>query len=497
MPAPEIKELRIAGRLDEAYTMALSELEVDKTNIWGKRNLSWVIYAQLDRLSDNLPEFLIKIEEVKKLDLPITEEMFFDNISIVVAKAAREINKHEPIDIKKLEKLFDAIKELPIKRNTKWYSSLFSAFQKGMKESSRYPEFADWWDFSNFLPEDFQKYKMDNGIEIMAIAEQGYITYAKHLLPQKNSIGEIVFDREKANSFLPILTKIAESYPKFQYPPYFQGKLLLALGEKDNFLSALLPFAKKKQNDFWVWEIIAEAFVNEPDKFFACYCKALLCFSPETMLVGIRQKMAKLLIERKLFNEAKTEIDIIVNTKKNNNNPIPNIILNWQKQDWYNRAITQSNNVKLYTEFSLLATSLLFFDVKEEAVMVEFVNSDRRVLNFIGYDDKHGYFKYDRFLKSVAKNDILLVRFQEGTLGGSYKIYTASKDLSNTNLQFFEKQIEGTLRIPSGQSFGFVEDVFVLPTIISKMNYSSGDKIKGTAKKTIEYKTKKVGWKLI
>lgn len=35
-------------------------------------------------------------------------------------------------------------------------------------------------------------------------------------------------------------------------------------------------FAKKKCNDFWVWEILAQAFPNEPDKVFACYCKPCL-----------------------------------------------------------------------------------------------------------------------------------------------------------------------------------------------------------------------------
>jgi hypothetical protein len=57
---------------------------------------------------------------------------------------------------------------------------------KGMKESHRYIEFADWWDFKNFRPEDFQKEKMPNGKEVMAIAEQAYIAYAKHLLPETN-----------------------------------------------------------------------------------------------------------------------------------------------------------------------------------------------------------------------------------------------------------------------------------------------------------------------
>ena len=59
MPAKEIKELRQSGRLEEAYVMAKEELEADSTNIWGKRNLSWVLYAQLDTVTSDLDLFLV------------------------------------------------------------------------------------------------------------------------------------------------------------------------------------------------------------------------------------------------------------------------------------------------------------------------------------------------------------------------------------------------------------------------------------------------------
>jgi|TARA_B110000908_G_C10196333_1_gene423109 protein involved in temperature-dependent protein secretion len=47
MPAKEIKELRKSGKLREALTMAQDELQADPTNIWAKRNISWVYYDEL------------------------------------------------------------------------------------------------------------------------------------------------------------------------------------------------------------------------------------------------------------------------------------------------------------------------------------------------------------------------------------------------------------------------------------------------------------------
>ena len=217
MPAKEIKELRQAGKLEEAYAMAKAELEADLSNISCKQNLSWVLYAQLNAFASNLDAFIEKINEVRELDLPTSEEMFFENISIPIARAARVITHESILDINKIQRLFDSIKELSINRNSKWFSVLFNAMHKGMKESNRYIEFADWWDLRNFRPEDFQKEKMPNGREVMAIAEQAYIAYAKHLLPQQTQHGEIIFNKDKAEAFLPVLSQIVEDYPQFQY----------------------------------------------------------------------------------------------------------------------------------------------------------------------------------------------------------------------------------------------------------------------------------------
>ncbi|MBK8927321.1 MAG: hypothetical protein IPM74_15745 [Crocinitomicaceae bacterium] len=232
--------------------MAKAELEADLSNIWGKRNLSWVLYAQLDELASNLYEFINKINEVKELDLPTSEEMFFDNISIVISKAARVISYETTQDFTKIHLLFDAIKELPIKRNSKWYSVLFNAMHKGMKDSNRYVEFADWWNLDNLRPEDFLKEEY-NGKKMMSIAEKAYIAYSKKLLegePLDPFGQQRVIDKEKIQSFLPKLDSLIDKHPDYQYPPYFKAKLLLASGSDENVLSAFIPFAKQKEMTF-------------------------------------------------------------------------------------------------------------------------------------------------------------------------------------------------------------------------------------------------------
>jgi len=497
MPAKEIKELRQAGKLEEAYAMAKAELEADLSNIWGKRNLSWVLYAQLDELASNLDAFIEKINEVKELDLPASEEMFFENISIVISKAARVITHEATLDINKIHRLFDSIKELSLKRNSKWFSVLFNAMHKGMKESNRYIEFADWWDFKNFRPEDFQKEKMPNGKEVMAIAEQAYIAYAKHLLPKQTQHGEIIFNKDKAEAFLPVLSQIVEDYPQFQYPAYFNAKLLLALGDKDNMLESLLPFAKKKRNDFWVWEILAEAFSSDPEKVFACYCKALSCKSPDEMLVSLRQKMARLLIARKLYNEARTEIDLLVHARTEHGFKIPAEVTNWQAMDWYKTAVQSKSNFGFYKAYLPIAEALLFSDVPEESVIVEFVNADKKILNFIASETKFGFLKYDRFFSDVKVGDTLKVRFQGGSNEGMHQLYTAIKVNDDTFKKQFMKEFQGVVRIPAGKPFGFMDDVFIHPSLVTKHKLTDGMQFTGKAIKSYNQEKKQWGWKLL
>ena len=496
MPAKEIKELRQAGKLEEAYAMAKAELEADLKNIWGKRNLCWVLYSQLDEIASKLDAFIAKLNELKELDLPASEEMFFENISIVISKAARTITNEAKLDISKIHRLFDSIKELPIKRNSKWFSVLFSTMHKGMKESNRYIEFADWWDFKNFRPEDFQKEKIPNGKEIMAIAEQAYIAYAKHLLPKQNLQGEIIFNKTKAEAFLPVLSQIVEDYHQFQYPAYFNAKLLLALGDKDNMLESLLPFAKKKRNDFWVWEILAEAFSNDAEKVFVCYCKALSCKCPDEMLVSLRQKMARLLIARKLYNEARTEIDLLVQARTEHGFKIPTEVTNWQAMGWYETAVQSKSNLSFYKRYLPISEALLFSDIPTELVIVEFVNSDKKILNFIASEQKFGFFKYDRYLASVQIGDVLSVRFNGGSNGGPFQVYTVEFDTNSDFRNQFVQEITGVVKIQEGKSFGFIDDVFIHPSLIHKYQLTNGMIFSGHKLKSFNRDKNKWGWKL-
>ena len=94
-------------------------------------------------------------------------------------------------------------------------------------------------------------------------------------------------------------------------------------------------------------------------------------------------------------------------------------------RDRYKTAAPQKSNFGFYKQFTSTAESLLFSDTPEETVIVEFVNADKKMLNFIASESKFGFFKYDRFFKDVKVGDTLTVRFQGGAKEGMYQLYTA------------------------------------------------------------------------
>jgi hypothetical protein len=496
----EIKELRQASKLDEALQMANQALETEPENIWNKRAAAWVYYDFLKKFArpDAYDAFKENLTKIKDLQLPEDEKMVFDNCAWQIGKLVFALNEKEPIDYGKINELFNIIKGFHFTKPSEAYSFIYKAFHKGYQNWSSYLTFAVWWNFENLRAEDYLKEEF-NGKKMMSIAEQAYIAYSKKLLegePLDPFGQQRVIDKEKIQSFLPKLDALIEKHPDYQYPPYFKAKLLLALGNDENVLSAFLPFAKQKRNEFWIWELMAEIFSANKDIQFSCYCKALSLNTPEDYLVKLRQKFAEMLIKRHMYSEAKSEIQIIIATREKNKWKLPNQIVQWTEQEWYKSATAKKENQDLYLNYSNQAEEILFQDILEEIIAVEFVNENKSMLNFVKDKQKFGFFNYTGFLTKPKIGDLLKVRFKGEGQDGYYKILTAKKVDSNTSCKAI-KDFEGTIKVISPQNFGFIEDIFVEPKIIEESKLTDGQQVKGRAILSFNKKKNEWGWKAI
>lgn len=494
----EVKNLRKSGNIEGALELALANYNQNANDIWNKRSLAWVYYDLTKKYAqeNNVDLFLEIIQKIKELELPLEEKMIFDNLIWAYNTLFRYIYSQKTINYTVADKVKESLSGLHFSFPSENFSLLIGALHKTFKDENGYTTLAEKSFFNYLRPEDYLPTEY-NGRKIMPLAEQIYINYCKSLIKGEPSMiinnGFLSVkhtpNKQQIADFLPKLDKIIENYPDYTFLPYFKAKMEIILGE-ESALQTFIPFAKKKKNDYWVWQLMYE-IIKDDQIEFACLCKALSLKSPEQFLGKIRQLLAEKLIEKHFFNEARTEIDLIIAEKTKNEQKISNQILLWKEQDWYQKATNLGTNIKLYNQYKSLAEEILYDDIEERIVVVQSVNEDKKILNFIQNKEKLGFFKYQKFLKNPKVGDILKVRLEEKE-NGYCKLITAKLD--NESISECVKSFNGKISI-FPQGFGFVDDVFINPELIKKHHINIEQEVKGKA--ILSFDKKKWSWKAI
>ena len=501
MSTKQITELRKAGRLDEALVLATEALAADPENIWNKRAAAWVYYEHLKKFVEPgaFEEFKENLVNIQELQLPEDEKMVFDKSAWQIGKMVFGLQKQEPVEHRRLNELFEIVKDFHFTKPSEDYSFLYKAFHGANQNWSGYLQFADWWNFENFLPEDGLKEEYA-GRQIMALVEKAYIAYSKKLL-EGNALDAFgrqkELDKERIESFLVALDAIIKKHPEYQYPPFYKAKLMIAIGgDRDETLSSFLPFAKQKRNDFWVWELMAEIFSDDKEIQFDCYCKALDLKTREDFLVKTRQMFSEMLIDRQMYDEARTEIQKVIAARERENWKIPNQITQWTEQSWYASATPKNDNKALYAKHSKRAEEILFKDIPEDIVAIEFVNANKNILNFVKKKGFSGFFKYSGHLKKPHVGDVVKVRFNGEGKDGFHKIFSARKAEPNEPCDAI-RMYKGSLKVIPPQNFGFVDDVFIEPRLVQQKELTDGQVLEGKAILTYNKKKSQWGWKAV
>ena len=500
MSFKEINDLRKAGNLDEALQMVNRDLESEPDSIWIKRAASWVYYAYIKENAkpESYEAFMEYLHKLKELDMPDDDRMVFDNVAWQVGSMVFALQREEHPDFSKYDAIFRIIRSFHFTVPSEGYSFLFKSFIKLSDTWQGFLDFADWWNLENFRPEDYLKEEL-NERKIPSLAERAYTAYARKLLegePVDQFGNNRAIDRDRINAFLPGLEQLIEQHPDFLYPPYYKAKLLLLMGDEEDALSAFLPFARQKKNEFWVWELMAEIFHDDDELLMACYCKALSLRTQEDYLVKMRQAFAAFLVEKEMYDEAKTEIEIVVDTRQKKQWGIPRQIAGWKEESWYQSAEAKRNNKDLYSKYRGKAEEILFRGIPEVVVVVEFVNTNRKMINFVKDRHTKGFFKYSGLIDRPVVGDILSVRFNGEIQNDFNKALTVRKCQDDVETELL-KSFEGTFQQMSGKDFGFCDHVFIDAGILNNLDLANGDHIHGKAIISYNNRRKEWGWKAI
>lgn len=518
MSFKEIMGFRKAGDLEKALEMALKDLETNREDLWNKRAAGWVYYDYTKKFARNIDykEFCRYLGLIEELKLPADEHMLFDQIAWQIGKFISSItfqailpqdkenkqNEDGNYSVATLQNIineyvlniFYKIKNYHFSKPSEAYTFLFKVFMKRFitVEDSLFLVFADWWGFENFTPEDYQKRIAENGKPFISLAEQAYINYSKQLLKLASNITEL--DIERINEFIPKLDKVIKDHPELEYPLYFKAKLFLLIGRKKEVRDFILPFVKRKLGEFWVWDLLSDTFSDDEPGKMACLCKALSCDGQEKMKINVHQKLANLLRLKGFNSEARNEESVIMAIKGKID--IDGFIVSENLNHNSVNRDSLDKNLALYQKYLKEAEEILFSSIPKELAVVEFVNKDNKILNFVINKTRAGYLKYDRFLNDVEIGDKLIVRLNGAGTNSRYNVITLEKTDQEVSDEIL-RNYKGIIKINENMPFGFVEDIFIEPRLVKEHQLSNGMEISGVVLISYNKKKEKWGWKAI
>lgn len=473
-----------AGQVQQAYELAKADLAAMPTDVWTQRAVGWALYYMIksDSETDDYARLLEHIDELKSLDqLTIANDsMIFDNVQFQIANFIK--NRIHLTDIEassKLSVLFSKLKDYEFKPS-RGHSFLLQTILK-FENWPEIADFFDWWNLDNLTQEDYTPYINQKGQKMMTLAERAFIANSKALL-RLNDLGRI-------EEFLPKLDNLMNNHKEMMYPGYFYGKLLLALGSNgDEALKVIIPFARKKATEFWVWQLLSDIFTNEEEKQLACLLRAVHCRTQETFLGKVHIKLATLYIKRGLLNSARFHIDVVTRCYASQGWRLPNEIDCWIHQPWINSTTPDHKDPIDYMSI----TDAILCDGAEESIAVVTYVEQNTHNSFIIYGKEKRTVQKFRFKVNVGKTLRLhYITDSEGRM----KVLSSMSVHLPSDLDY-AKCVEGKIEKRDDKEFAFLKSgsvkCFVSPNIVKKYDLKNGDKVKSLI--VYDYNKKKEAW---
>ena len=503
MPGIDIKRLRQEGKLEDALKMAKEEFEATPTDDWAKRNLAWVYdnYCKKYAEEGNYQAFDESVCALIDLGVNESEPMLINSMGwrfrSIVGSLDNNVDETEQIRV--LDRMFQLVRQFKFEKPSETYSVLLKAFLKYKDTWPSFKDFCEWWDYGFFRPEDYVCEVFASGKkESFCLVERAYIAYSRCLLQEEPK------DLEKIKNFVEKLEFLAETHPEMDYPGYFAGKLMLSLNEDVNdIVTTIRPFVRKKKNDFWAWQLLAEAVERDNrDLYLACLLRAIHCKTKDDFLIKIRLRLVEELVNRQAYYHAVQQLRLYCRTKLAMNSK-------WQpsgevrfylEQSWYEQY-KSAQPEPFPIDYMGLTNNVLFGDVQEQACIVSFVNTDKQIVNVVYGKEKEGFFKYDRSLCPQI-GMILSVRVQEISKDGFMRVFSARKCTENINIDLdYYKIIEGVVIYNNNKDiYSLKKDniiCYIPSQYVERYKLKNGQTLKATILYAFNKKKDKWMWKII
>ena len=483
----ETVSLRKSGNTAAAYELAMRVKTEEPQCVWVYNQIAWCLYGFMQAEADSGEGngFLARLQEYADLnrehpiDPMITKRLVWPVRKFVAGHVQNGLADEETLD-----RTFDILRQIPFDPHDADYHILLGCFVKA-KGWHGLKDYIDWWGLDNLGDNECKPFRTADGKTIMSLAEQTYIAYANSLLAGAAMPGQ---DKMQLLAFAERLGEVAKAHPEFQYPSYFQAKLLLVAGHRGEAVEALLPFVEKKATEYWVWDLLGDAETDD-DLRLSCYCKALTCHAKEQFLRKLHLKTCDLLLKKGMHGEARAELDAAIAVSRKNGWSIPYDYQGYTSESWYLNSAKEGDNTAFYKENCARAEQLAYADCPEMAIVVIRIDKERCTARFVTADRTEGLFPC-RHLKVKVGGSYMCRMTQERK--NRYKVHTC-KPIDGYGHGLL-KRFHGCLSVKNG-GYGFADGVFVPAHVAGRLG--NGADVAGTAIPSFDAKRGTWGWTML
>lgn len=522
MSLAEVKNLRSQNRYEDAFRMSKADLEAHPTDIWMKRSHAWSLYYLIKKhvQAGESQQAKHYFSQFESLEMPENEVLLHEKMNYFrQVLSSNYLSAKQLIQEGKFEEAFDlhASEENPKPEQLAW--ALYYLLRNLNKSKTQDPTpilprlklFAskvtpqkllvykllvqeliklplDFWKdtpltfyleylglFDLLEEEDFQKFEQE-GKKIISLAERLHIAYSKALIREKSPSQKV--EKYLKETVEPLL----EPRKDMLYVFYFKAKLLLEIGNREQGMKAFLPFARRKRGEFWIWQVFAEFHEDNPSLYLSCLCKAMTCRVKPEFLSGIKERLIAHLIATRQFDWAKTELMQLLVLREKQQWGLRTHHRQLLASDWYAKSkeipIEQVYQMHLGPAEALLGVSATPPSRKELLIVIDYVNTEKKIFNFVGKGKTKGFGQYTHTPE----------------LGGIYRMIAKDKGdgffkverLSPANdaareLPELRKEVKGRFKQKHGQHFGFVDGVYVPSAMIKELQLTNNQHLIGLA----------------
>lgn len=405
----EVFAKRKEGAVDEAYRMALELIGSPNANDWDKKAYSWCLIdiIKRDAVSEKFQNLSHYRTQLESIEVDPSDEVLSKGVRSALAlcnpggrevsqakalskegrhseaiaayrrafatnpadkethtgfgwelyKHSKELMAHDQVNIGLVKRNLNDYLKLDVEKPSLLHSCVLQlAARLAGQDKFSMLVFSRLWNLENLRPEDFERYRTEDGKTYPSLAEKVIQQVGKEAALSDNTLEQ--------ESVIPHLDAAIERFPDNIWLKLDKAKVLLSLGQHDQAFSFGISVAKEKPNDYWAWGLLGDILAQtDVDASLACYCKALMCPADDKFRGKIRLKVARRMLACNEFAAAKFEVETVVHAKESEGHRIPEEAMNIASQPWFNETPAAASNTQFYKSKLPTAEALLFGDL--------------------------------------------------------------------------------------------------------------------------------------